>query len=300
MKNKPLVSIITITFNLIENNRESLFRKCLESVHDQSYENIEHIVVDGASTDGTLDLIKEYTNKGWVTYVSEPDKGIYDAMNKGIKMAKGEYVAFLNSDDYYHDKKGVETSIELLEKSNADFSYAPVIIKFEDGTLFGNHPQCNPKISNVFFTMPFCHQTMFAKREVMIKEDMFDTDYKSAADYDFVIRLCLKKYKSVFVEKSFVTYQFAGVSSTAQENSLNETAAIWRKRYGKIFPITDDIINSMKKNIYTGNYYDGIPLKLAKKFREFYPYFDFEGYQKIFNSKNDSGAIKRFINYFKK
>jgi len=81
----PLVTIVTITFNLIKAGREKTFRQCLESVHNGTYKNVEHIVIDGASKDGTLDLIKEYANKGWVKYISEPDSGIYDAMNKGVR-----------------------------------------------------------------------------------------------------------------------------------------------------------------------------------------------------------------------
>jgi glycosyltransferase involved in cell wall biosynthesis len=304
MREKPLVTIVTATFNLMKAGRENIFRKCLESVHDQTYESIDHIIVDGASTDGTLNLIKEYADKGWITYISEPDKGIYDAMNKGVKMAKGKYVAFLNSDDFYHDKNGVRNSVEDLEESGADFSYAPAVIEFEDGKIFSDHPQCHPKISNVFFTMPFCHQTMFTKREVMMKEDLFDTKYKSAADYDFVIRLCLKKYKSVFVDKIFVTYRFVGVSSTDQKKSLDETADIWEKRYGKYFPMTQEIIESMRKNIYTGQYYEGIPEDMAKELRKFKPYFDYEEYLRRDGKENIStdpeNWCARIKKYFKK
>ena len=113
-KEQPLVSIITITFNIISNSRKKLFVKCLESVHKQTYKNIEHVVIDGASKDRTVDLIKKYVKKGWVKYISEPDEGIYDAMNKGIKLAKGKYISFLNSDDYYSGKTGIEMSVETL------------------------------------------------------------------------------------------------------------------------------------------------------------------------------------------
>lgn len=287
---RPFTTIITITFNLIKANRGKFFRQCLESVHNQTYKNIEHIIVDGASKDGTVDLIKEYSDKGWVKYISEPDTGIYDAMNKGIKLARGKYIAFLNSDDYYHDKTGVASSVNALEESNADFSYAPVIVRFKDGTLFSEHPQCNPKISNVFFTMPFCHQTMFTKREVMIRENMFDANYKSAADYDFVIRLCLKRYKSVFVNNTFVTYQFEGVSSTAQENSLNETADIYFRQYSKLFPITREVSEVMCRNVYTGDYYNGLPSQLAEKFRKYNPYFDYGDYSKRVKTEKESKA----------
>ena len=127
LESKPLVTIVTITFNLSKAGREKYFRQCLESVHNQTYENIEHIVVDGASVDGTAELIKEYADKGWIKYISEPDKGIYEAMNKGVKMADGKYITFLNSDDYYNEKTGVEISVKALEESGADFSYAPVV-----------------------------------------------------------------------------------------------------------------------------------------------------------------------------
>ena len=290
---KPLVTIVTTTFNLIKGGRSEIFRQCMQSIHDQTYENIEHIIVDGASTDGTLDLIKKYASKK-ARLISEPDSGIYDAMNKGIRLAQGKYVAFLNSDDYYSDKEGVSISVRALEESNADFSYAPAMIKFEDGRLFDNHPHCNPRISNVFLAMPFCHQTMFAKRQVMIKEGIFDTSYKSAADYDFVIRLCLRKSKSIFVPRVFVTYLYAGLSSTQQALSLEEIGEVWRRNYGKLFPITSKTIEQMKKNIFSGRYdsYDGVTVNMARQFRKFSPYFDYASYLKSTHRKSMCAAIR--------
>jgi glycosyltransferase involved in cell wall biosynthesis len=298
MQAKPLVSIITVTFNLLKSNRKKFFRQNLESVHSQTYENIEHIIIDGASTDGTVDLIREYADKGWVKYISEPDTGIYDAMNKGVKMAKGKYVAFLNSDDYYHNNIGIEASVKVLEESAADFSYAPAVIKFEDGKLFSDHPQCNPKISNVFFAMPFSHQTMLTKREVMMKENMFDTKYKSAADYDFVIRLCLKRYGSVLVKTSFVSYQFAGISSMSQESSLDETVDIWRRRYNETNLISNETIEEMRKNMYGGDYYSVVSLDLAEKLEKFYPYFSLKEYNS-FSRKIRRAKLKMIRLYHK-
>ncbi len=130
---QPLVTIVTVVFNLIKSGRKEFFEQNLKSVHDQTYGNIEHIIVDGASNDGTLDLIKEYADKGWIRYISEKDAGIYDAMNKGIREAKGKYLALLNSDDFYHNKQAVEKSVEALEKNNADFSYADAIKQTEEG-----------------------------------------------------------------------------------------------------------------------------------------------------------------------
>lgn len=113
---QPLITIVTITYNLIKAGREQTFRQCVESVHNQTYKNIEHIIIDGASNDGSLDLIKEYEDKGWIKCYSEPDKGIFDAMNKGIRLAKGVYVNFLNTDDYFHDINGVENSVKKVNR----------------------------------------------------------------------------------------------------------------------------------------------------------------------------------------
>ena len=112
MVKKPKVTVITITFNLIKAGRKQTFIKCMESVHNQNYKNIEHLIIDGASTDGTLDLLKEYQKKGYIKYKSKKDKGIWDAMNKGIDVASGDYITFLNSDDFYCCDDAVVTLLE--------------------------------------------------------------------------------------------------------------------------------------------------------------------------------------------
>lgn len=276
----PKVTIITPIFNLYKNSRVKSFEKCLVSVRTQNYSNIEHLVIDGGSNDGTVNLLKKYQKRGWIKHISEKDTGIYDAMNKGIKLSKGKYIAFLNSDDFYHNKSGVKLSVEALESTRSDFSYSPAIIKFEDGSLFKDHPQANPKISNVFFTMPFSHQTMFTKKEIFIREGLFDTKYKSAADYDFVIRVCLKKYKSIFVNKSFVTYFFIGISSTNQELSQKEVSQIYLKHYQKYYPKFNlSMAKAMCQSFYTHKYYDTFPKQLAEKLKNHQPYFNYQDYQ---------------------
>ncbi len=122
MDHQVLVTIVTATYNLFKAGRSEYFRQCAESVHAQTYGHIEHIVVDGASTDGTLGLLKEYEDKGWLRVFSEPDKGIYDAFNKALARARGKYIAFLNSDDWWHDATGVEQSVHMLELTGAAFS----------------------------------------------------------------------------------------------------------------------------------------------------------------------------------
>jgi glycosyltransferase involved in cell wall biosynthesis len=282
-ESKPLVTIITITFNLKKAGREKYFRQNLKSVHNQTYKNIEHIIIDGASTDGTVELIKEYADKGWIKYISDPDTGIYNAMNKGAKMAKGKYVAFLNSDDFYNNSTGVEVSVRALEESGADFSYAPAILLKGDGSFHNDHPHVFPKIETVFFVMPFCHQTMFTKRDVMEKEGMFDENFKSAGDYDFVLRLCLNKYKSVFVDDVFITFRWGGFSISSNDLSIKEVSDAYFKNYSKLCSITREECGK----IYCSGY-NNIPYELASRLKDTGIYFD---YNKYLDCRRPTGKI---------
>lgn len=233
--NKPQVTVITVTYNLIKNNRKKSFIKALESVQNQTYKNIEHIIVDGASQDGTLDLIKEYSDKGWIKYISEPDAGLYYAMNKGAMMAQGKYIIFLNSDDCFSGAEGIEKSVESLEKENADFSYADCKIMEEDGVTVADwHWQTKPKLFLVFTHMPFCHQTLMVKTELFKKLGMFDLKYTSAADYDFALRLVLNKSKSVYVPYEFVTFQLGGFSMNHLDSSDHEVFDFYYKYYSPL------------------------------------------------------------------
>lgn len=277
----PLVTIITVTSDLINNGREHHFRQCLESVRGQTYKNIEHIVIDAASNDGTLDIIGEYASKGWIVYVSEPDRGIFDAMNKGIKRAKGKYIAFLNSDDYYHDPDGIAASINALETSGAVFSFAPsIIIDPVDSLPISGHPHFSPKISDVFFELPFCHQSMLARKEVLIREGLFNPEYKIAGDYDLIIRLCLKKYSSVFVNKPFVTFRFGGISDINKTAAINEVVEAYYRNYNKITPIC----RKECKALYLKKL-PCFPLKLAEKLRGHSPYFHYEEFKRHYIPK---------------
>lgn len=202
---KPSVTIVTVTFNIIDDGRKAYFRQCVESVHNQTHENVEHIIIDGASTDGTVKLIKEYAKRGWVKYISEPDSGIYEAMNKGIKLAKGKYIAFLNSDDYYCTTEAIEMSVVVLEKDDVDFSYA-------DYFQFNDRKKVLVEgiIEKFLYIMPFGHPTMFTKTSVMRKENGFNEKYGLPSDYDLIIRLIMKDYKSVYIETPISVYRTNG------------------------------------------------------------------------------------------
>jgi glycosyltransferase involved in cell wall biosynthesis len=239
---QPKVTVITATYNLIKNNRKDYFIQALESVHNQSYENIEHLVIDGASDDGTIKLLQEYQDKGWITYYSEPDKGIYDAFNKGIDKASGKYIAFLNSDDFYNNKNAVKLSVNKLEKTNADFSFATAHIVREDGSIYYVF---KPNTNWVWSRMPFCHQTMFTKTEVLKKEGKFNLEYKSASDYDFIIRLFLKNYKFCKVNANIATFRLGGESCENAKVSILEQMQIFKNLYKEFYDLSQNELENI-------------------------------------------------------
>lgn len=253
--NKPKVTIITITHNLIKAGRKKTFLQCIESVKNQTYENIEHIVIDGASTDGTIDLIKSTG----LAYYSEPDKGIYDALNKGILKATGEYILFLHSDDYFSLNNGIEESVKYLLKTNADFSYG-------SSTLLKNERYAGdfiPLIESFFISFPFPHQTMLTKKEAFIKYNLFDTNYKSAGDYDLILRMLLNGVKSVEVPLNFVNFRLDGFSDVNQAQSIKECVKLFKENYKQILGCEFD--DNMCKDMFC-NFI--VPKKLMKPIME--------------------------------
>lgn len=236
-----LVTVVTITYNLIKSGREKYVRQAINCVFNQTYKNIEHIIIDGASNDGTLEIFKDYPH---LKVFSEPDSGVYDAMNKGVKHANGKYIVFLNSDDFWHDNRAVEVSVKALEENNADFSYAPCKYLNEDDEFIG---YLYPTIESFFVRMPFCHQTMFTKTNLV----KFDTKYNSSGDFDFVLKLILSGAKGVFVPLNFTSYRWIGISSGKTSEFNNENCKL----------SDDECINSIYNNL--SNF--GLSQKEAKK-----------------------------------
>ncbi len=225
----PLVTVITVTYNLLKAGREESFHQCMASVHEQTYGAVEHLLIDGASTDGTLEVLREYEARGWARVLSEPDAGLYDAMNKGIFMARGKYVAFLNSDDYWHEHQGIEVTVARLEEAGADFSYAPWTVV--EGKK--RSKQVEPCIARFLCEMPFCHQTMFCRTEKLRELGGFDWQrYRVVADCDLVTRLILGCAKSVYVPLNFTSYRAGGVSGN-ECAYRQEMVALHRRHYAR-------------------------------------------------------------------
>lgn len=204
------ISVITATYN-----RKNTILKAIKSIRSQTYPNVEHLIIDGASTDGSLEVIKEYITSETVL-ISEPDFGIYDALNKGIMRSTGDIIGVLHSDDIY-------ASNHVLEKVAAEFSDVNLDAVFADAEFFSNGDPDNivrRYRSNRFNKkklswgwMP-AHTTIFFRRRVFDLFGLYKTDYKIAADMDYVARVFTSKgFRSIYVPSVWVKMQIGGAST---------------------------------------------------------------------------------------
>ena len=187
---KPLISIITVVWN-----GEKHLENTIRSVINQSYDAIEYIIIDGGSTDATLDILKKYDDK--IDYwLSEPDAGIYDAMNKGIALTTGELIGIINADDFYLDGAINKIVSAAMQYPAASVFHANLKMIFPDNTSLIYYSK--QKLSkNDVYLMPVYHPTVFIRRECYERYGLFDTQYKFVADYDLILRLLLD-HKLIF------------------------------------------------------------------------------------------------------
>ncbi|WP_152286937.1 glycosyltransferase family 2 protein [Flavicella marina] len=203
------ISIITVCYN-----SEKTIEKTFLSVKNQSYKHIEYIVVDGGSTDGTLDLIKKY--KDTVTnWVSEADNGLYDAMNKGIQMATGDLVGIVNSDDTFFNNQVLENIATFHLQNDIDASVGNIVQHNEFGKIVRKYSakQWFPEKLKIGF-MP-AHPAIFFKRELFAKYGVYQLDFKIGADYELITRFFLKE-KIIWKYSGITTHAMliGGVSSS--------------------------------------------------------------------------------------
>ena len=238
---EPFVTIITPTHNLLENNLADDFNLLVKLIDLQTYPNIEHLVIDNMSNDGTIELLKSYKNLGFFNFYSEKDTGKFDAYNKGVMRAKGKYVTFLSCDDFIHDITSIYDIVNLMEANNADFSFAPAYCRHPQGFVF----LFVPAMHTAFQVLPCARQAMFFKKSMLEKENFFDDKFKLLADYDLIVRIMLKRYKPVYFDTNYVTYKLGDKVQQNPQKAEAETKAIFNKNYRTMYPLNEDILTRM-------------------------------------------------------
>lgn len=204
----PLVSIVTVVYN-----NAATLEQAIQSVLDQTYPNIEYIIIDGGSTDGTLDIIRRYESE-LAYWVSEPDDGIYDAMNKGIELASGELIGILNSDDLYFDYT-VEEIVRAYEAEDRPCVLYGDMLKFfggEDNASFFQGDMTGEAFEQTAIQLN--HPTCFVHRAVYAQHGRFDTRYEVGADRELVFRFYRQGVSFVHIRRALAQFRLGGFSSS--------------------------------------------------------------------------------------
>ncbi len=236
----PLISIITITYNA-----ESEIGPTLESLNRQTFRNFEHLVIDGASSDNTLAIVKEMSPDSIV--ISEPDKGLYDAMNKGLRAAKGEYVLFLNAGDSLHSPDILR---RYAERRGANIIYGDtIIVDSERNFIKPRHLSAPKKLTFKSFSkgMLICHQAFMVRRSISPE---YDLQYRFSADYEWTLK-CLRSSDPTHnanIEAIAIDYLSDGLTDKNHKASLKERYKIMCRYYGT-FPTVIRHIGFAVRNI---------------------------------------------------
>lgn len=232
------LSIITATYN-----SAATLHDTLDCVQQQDYADIEHIIVDGGSTDKTVDIVRKFAHITKI--VSEKDNGIYDAMNKGIAMATGDIIAILNSDDVYASPDVLSLVAKAFEEnSGAQALYANLLfVQRNDLSKTVRLWRAGQYKTNSFYYgwMP-PHPTFFVKREVYEKTGVFNTALGSAADYELMLRILLKHHiKAIYLDKVIIKMRIGGVSTESLKNRIKankQDRMAWKVNNLTPFPFT--------------------------------------------------------------
>jgi len=232
------VSIITITYN-----SESTLSETIVSVLNQTYKDIEYIIVDGASTDDTISIIHSYKDK-ISKFISEKDKGLYDALNKAIKLCTGDVIGIIHSDDFYTDNEVIAKIAKLFKSNQCDAVYADLyyVDKNDTNKIFRKWKSGIYKHGMFLKGWMPPHPTFFVKREIYNKHGLFNLQLKSAADYELMLRFIHKhKIKLTYLPEFIIKMRVGGKSNVSIKNRLranSEDRKAWK-------------INGLKPHFYT-------------------------------------------------
>lgn len=237
MIKQPVISVITITFNASET-----LPLTMASVAEQTFDGFEHLIIDGASADDTILVARQMGTPG-LRIVSEPDRGLYDAMNKGLRMARGKYVIFLNSGDRFHDSGTLALYAAAIAKKNPDIIYGDTCLMDISGNIIGPRHLSAPSIlttDSFSKGMLICHQAFMVRKAIAPR---YDTDYRFSADYDWTIR-CIKASRPggrVNLRTVVVDYLTDGLTDHNKRASLLERFRIMAAHYGMMRAIASHL-----------------------------------------------------------
>lgn len=226
MADKPLVAILTVSYN-----SEKTISRTIEAVLNQTYPNIEYIIIDGASTDSTATIARSYqeqfdrTPGRSLTVISEPDNGMYDALNKGAYLAHGIIVGQTNADDWY-EPDAVETMVKLYEAEHYDAAWGSIRVKKPSGDMIKH-----AKIGRLWTTNGWCHPAMFSRRETLLKfpyacESMYD-------DFDYITAVKQAGKKIITIDHVISNFSFGGMSTKKSLKEVKKRVDILYKVYRK-------------------------------------------------------------------
>lgn len=222
-----MITLVTVTFNAA-----STIERTLQSVAQQTYRDYEHLIIDGASKDNTVEIARKYNT----TIVSEPDKGLYDAMNKGLRLAKGDYVCFLNAGDKLHSADTLAKVAAMAERTRVGVVYGDTDIVDDEGVKIRRRRLTPPKhLTWKSFRegMLVCHQSFYINRDIA---QQYDLSYRFSADFDWCIR-CMKEGEKRgmgcrSVNEVLTDYLSEGMTTANHKASLKERFWIMSKHYG--------------------------------------------------------------------
>ena len=246
MKKEPLISIITTVLN----NKETI-EDAIKSVLNQTYPNIEYIIVDGGSTDGTIEVINKY-RKNISKFISEKDRGVYDGMNKGIRMATGEIIGILNSDDIYVRDNVIGEVVKAMEENNADCCWGDLVYVDAKNTdriiRYWKSSEYKEGKFKTGWVPP--HPTFFVRKWIYEKYGYFNINFPIAADYELMLRFLEKyKVKSCYIPQVMVKMRIGGQSNKILNilKGARECYKAWEINGLKVNPLVPLILRPLSK-----------------------------------------------------
>lgn len=225
------ISVVTICYNAAATIADTL-----DSVAAQTYPEIEHVIVDGASKDNTMAVIKQHGSRV-SKIISEPDKGIYDAMNKGLKYATGDVIGFLNADDFYASPQSLSTIADAFKDTGVDACYGDLCyVQQEDVNAIVRYWRSSP-FKPRLFEVGWCppHPTFYARRSVFEKHGNFDASYRIAGDADLMMRFLERDHiRTRYINEILVKMRVGGASNQSLTSIIKQNKEVWRslKAYG--------------------------------------------------------------------